>query len=216
MNPYEILGVKPGASQDEIKSAYRKLIKQYHPDQFGDNPLKNLAEEKMIEINEAYEALTKNSGNNNYNSNNYNNSSSSYNYNNSSSSYNYSNTSNASYDFQEIRRLIQSGNYAVAESRLNSVNSRTAEWHYLYGAVMLNKGWFDSALDHMTTAVNMDPNNFEYRQGLNSLRQRGNRYSNPYYRTTTTSNADLCNCCVNLWCLDTLCECTGGDLIGCC
>ncbi len=31
MNPYEILGVKPGASQDEIKSAYRKLIKQYHP-----------------------------------------------------------------------------------------------------------------------------------------------------------------------------------------
>ena len=70
MNPYEVLGIKPSASQDEIKSAYRKLIKQYHPDKFSDNPLKNLAEEKMIEINKAYETLTKNSGNNNYNSSN--------------------------------------------------------------------------------------------------------------------------------------------------
>lgn len=207
MNPYEVLGIKPGASQDEIKSAYRKLIKQYHPDKFIDNPLKNLAEEKMIEINEAYDALTKNSGNNNYNSSN------SSNYNNSSS---YNNSSNTSYEFQEIRRSIQSGNYAFAESKLNSITNRNAEWHYLYGAVMLNKGWFDSALQHMNTAVNMDPNNFEYRQGLNSLRQRSNSYSNPYYRTTNTNNADMCNCCLNLWCLDSLCECAGGDIIGCC
>jgi len=204
MNPYEVLGIKPGASQDEIKSAYRKLIKQYHPDKFIDNPLKNLAEEKMIEINQAYDSLTKNSGNTNYNSTS------------SSNSSNYNNSSNASYDFQEIRKLIQSGNYAFAENKLNSINNRNAEWHYLYATVLLNKGWFDSALEHMTTAVNMDPNNFEYRQGLNSLKQRSNSYSNPYFRTTNTNNADVCNCCMNLWCLDTLCECTGGDLIGCC
>ncbi|MCE5220289.1 MAG: DnaJ domain-containing protein [Clostridium sp.] len=201
MNPYEVLGIQPGASQDEIKSAYRKLIKQYHPDKFIDNPLKNLAEEKIIEINEAYDTLTKNSGKNNYNS---------------SNSSNYNNSSTTSYEFQEIRRLIQSGNYEVAENKLNSINNRNAEWHYLYGAVLLNKGWFDSALQHMNTAVNMDPNNFEYRQGLNSLRQRSNSYSNPYFRTTNTNNTDACNCCMNLWCLDTLCECTGGDLIGCC
>ena len=57
MNPYEVLGVKPGASQEEIKSAYRKLVKQYHPDQYGDNPLKNLAEEKLAEINKAYDMI---------------------------------------------------------------------------------------------------------------------------------------------------------------
>ena len=55
MNPYEVLGVKPGASQDEIKSAYRKLVKQYHPDHSVDNPLKDLAQAKLAEINKAYE-----------------------------------------------------------------------------------------------------------------------------------------------------------------
>ncbi|MDR3593265.1 J domain-containing protein [Clostridium sp.] len=200
MNPYEVLGVKPGASQDEIKSAYRKLIKQYHPDKFIDNPLKNLAEEKMAEINKAYEELTKNPNNN------------AYNYGGSNNSSNYGNSSNnySSYDFQEIRSFIQSGNYIAAESRLNSINNRNAEWHYLNGMVLLNKGWYDAALNEITAAVNMDPNNFEYRQGLNSLRQRGNNYSNPYYRTTNTRNSDMCDCCIQLWCLETLCDCAGG------
>jgi molecular chaperone DnaJ len=51
---YEVLGVKKGASDKEIKSAYRKLSKKYHPDiNPGDD-----AKEKMAEINEAYEILT--------------------------------------------------------------------------------------------------------------------------------------------------------------
>ena len=48
INPYEVLGIKEGASQDEIKRAYRELAKKYHPDQYGNNPLRNLAEETMI------------------------------------------------------------------------------------------------------------------------------------------------------------------------
>ena len=68
MNPYEVLGVKPGASQEEIKSAYRKLVKQYHPDQYVDNPLKDLAQEKLAEINKAYDMLKNGGGNSSYNS----------------------------------------------------------------------------------------------------------------------------------------------------
>jgi curved DNA-binding protein CbpA len=55
-DPWKVLGVRQGASQEEIKSAYRRLVKQYHPDRYADNPLKELAQEKLKQINEAYDA----------------------------------------------------------------------------------------------------------------------------------------------------------------
>ena len=61
-DPYKVLGIKHGASYDEIKKAYRELAKKYHPDRYQNNPLADLAEEKMREINEAYDELMKNSG----------------------------------------------------------------------------------------------------------------------------------------------------------
>ena len=58
-NPYEVLGLKPGASEAEIKAAYKELVKKYHPDKYQNNPLADLAQEKLQEINEAYDTLMK-------------------------------------------------------------------------------------------------------------------------------------------------------------
>ena len=63
-NPYKVLGIKEGASYDEIKRAYRELAKKYHPDRYQNNPLSDLADEKMREINEAYDTVMKNAGGN--------------------------------------------------------------------------------------------------------------------------------------------------------
>jgi molecular chaperone DnaJ len=55
---YEILGVRRGATDDEIKRSYRALVKKYHPDHYRDHPLQELSKVKMQEINEAYEVLS--------------------------------------------------------------------------------------------------------------------------------------------------------------
>ncbi|MBE7038156.1 MAG: molecular chaperone DnaJ, partial [Ruminococcaceae bacterium] len=60
-NPYEVLGIKEGASDEEIKKAYRELVKKYHPDKYVNNPLADLAAEKLKEVNDAYDTLTKGS-----------------------------------------------------------------------------------------------------------------------------------------------------------
>lgn len=216
MNPYEILGVKPGASQEEIKSAYRKLVKKYHPDHYRDNPLQDLAQKKLAEINEAYSMLT---NGNTSSGNSYSGGSSSYSNSNSyssGSSYsnNNGNSNNDSTLLSQVRIHLQRGDLQSAESLLSQVRIKNAEFYYLTGQCHVRRGWYDSALQNVRTACNMDPNNFEYRQTLNSLSNRGQQYSNPYYRTKS-NNDDLCSCCINLWCLDSLCECFGGDLVPC-
>lgn len=54
MNPYEVLGVREGADMNEIKAAYRRKAKEYHPDLHPEDPRAN---EKMQRVNEAYEML---------------------------------------------------------------------------------------------------------------------------------------------------------------
>lgn len=200
MNPYEVLGLKPGASEQEIKNAYRQLVKKYHPDQYNNNPLQELAKSKLTEINSAYDMLTR-SSNKNYNSNN--------------NSYSSNTGSHQVSDLAEARAQLSKKNYRAAWEILNGCNDKNAEWYFLTGVLQMNKGWYDSALNNIRIATNMNPNNTEYKNTLNQFQARSKSYSNPYYRTTSNS-VSACDCCFNLWCLDSLCECFGGDLIGCC
>jgi hypothetical protein len=110
---------------------------------------------------------------------------------------------------------IQRGNLSSAENTLNSISSRDAEWNYLMGLIHMRKGWNDSAFNYLRTACNMNPNNFEYRNTLNSLNNRNQSYRQSYYGRNGR-DSDMCNICLNLWCLDSICECFGGDLISCC
>ena len=112
-DPYSVLGISQSASDDEVKKAYRELARKYHPDNYQNNPLADLAEEKMKEINEAYDSITKmRSGGNRGNSGTYQNYSGGY------SQSSYSNYSGNDPSYGRIRNLINSGNLDAAEQML--------------------------------------------------------------------------------------------------
>lgn len=200
-DPYEVLGVSKNATDDQIKDAYRELARKYHPDNYTDNPLSDLAGEKMKEINEAYDAIvnerrrgsSKKSGSAGGNS------------------YNHTN-------FPEVRSLINQGRLEQAQEILDGVppQSRDAEWYFLNGTVLYRRGWFDQAYTSFATAVRMNPQNLEYRNAMNAAQRQSGQQYNPYRSYGSAGGCSGCDVCQGLICADCCCECMGGDLIRCC
>ncbi len=198
-DPYKILGVNPNASDDEIKKAYRELAKKYHPDNYVNNPLKDLADEKMKEINEAYDKIV-NDRKNGY-----------------SGSYSSSNSSNSSASFSRVRQLIINANYFDAENILNStpIESRNAEWNYLKGCIAMKRQYYTQAYSYLQRACMLDPQNTEYRQVFDQLQNAQTQYGG-FNTSRTGGDCSTCDMCSGLICADCCCECMGGDLIRCC
>lgn len=201
MNPYEVLGVPDGADEETVKKAYKELVKKYHPDKYVNNPLADLASEKLKEINKAYDIIMSGKA--------YSGSSHSGGY--SGGSYGGNSGSNPS--FQNVRMLIQARNLAAAERMLQDL-PKTAEWNYLMGVCYLQKGWYDAGINYIQTACNMEPSNLEYRSALNNFGQRNTTYRQ--YGNNGMGGMNTCDCCTNLCIADMCCECMGGDLISCC
>ena len=205
MNPYEVLGVPENATDEQVKEAYRALAKKYHPDRYQDNPLADLAEDKLAEINEAYDTIMKmrsgghsagygpgyGGGNNSgYNNGGYN--------------------GGGSYgaDYQQVRRNIDAGNLGTAEQILRQTGDRSAEWYFLNGVIASRKGWYDDAVSNLQAACNMEPSNFEYRQHLNALTRRNQQYQNNAMNRGYTNNDDLCCQALQCYiCADCCCDC---------
>ena len=209
-DPYKALGVNRSATDEEIKEAYRKLAKKYHPDQYSESPLKDLADEKMKEINEAYDAIVNERKNPQRSNNQWSGGNAGYN----------SVNQNASSDFNDVRNFIMTGRIADAEQILNGIpiDRRNAEWYFLKGSVLYRRGWVEEAKDHFTRACQMDPSNAEYAAAYNqAVNQRSGTYGG--YNPNMNANAGGCNscdACTGLLCADCCCECMGGDLIRCC
>lgn len=205
-DPYEVLGIDRNASKDDIKKAYRELAKKYHPDRYSDNPLNDLAEEKFREVKEAYDTLM-NGANDSFGS------SSSYNYNNSR----YSSSSSSS-EFTSVRSYIQVRRFQDAIRMLNGMSTKSGEWYYLMSVCLVGTGYTNQGFEYARTAVNMEPNNMEYRNHLTRLQNVQSGYQSRAYQYNRggAGGNDTCGCCTQLICADCLCECLGGDLISCC
>ena len=197
-DPYSVLGINKNASEEEIKNAYRELARKYHPDNYADNPLSDLAAEKMKEINDAYDMIMNGRR--------------------GSKSYNGNNGYSGNTAFPEVRSLINQGRLEQAQEVLDGVapQSRNAEWYFLNGTVLYRRGWFDQAYTSFATACRMEPTNPEYRTAFNNAQRQTASQYNPYRSYGNVGGCNGCDLCTNLLCADCCCECMGGDLIPCC
>ena len=203
----KVLGVSPSATDEEVKDAYRKLAKKYHPDQYADSPLAELAGEKMKEINEAYDTIVAQRKNRTAGGG-------------ASAGGDGNVRGSGRSGFSDVRSYIMAGRIADAEQLLNGVpvESRNAEWYFLKGSVLYRRGWLEEAKEHFTRACQMDPGNPEYQAALNqAMNQRSGVYGgyNPNMNTNV-GGCNTCDVCNSLICADCCCECMGGDLIPCC
>lgn len=208
-NPYRVLGIPEGASQEEIKKAYRKKAKEYHPDLHPDDPT---VTQKMSEVNEAYDMLMNPEKYARQQS--------------SSQGYGQSYGGYGSYggfgfddffggysrqekprgqagDSMDILRAIDAINtrrYDLALSILSNVAAadRNARWYYLSAVANMELGREVTALEHIQRAVQMDPGNEEYRRILAQLRQTGNTYrqtGRAYHMDTAQMQKFCCQLC---------------------
>lgn len=192
MDPYKVLGITPQTSDDDVKRAYRELARKYHPDNYVNNPLADLAEARMKEINEAYDMImNQRSGKSSSQQTGYN------------GAYQ-QNTANSGI-YGQIRSAITSGNLAMAEEMLARLPGRDAEWYFLMGTIYFRKGWYDEAQRCYTQACSMDPSNLEYKSALNNLNMGAN-----YGGYRPMSTVSTCDCCTQLICCNCLANCCCG------
>ena len=195
-DPYKVLGVSRDASDDEIKRAYRRLAKKYHPDV---NPGDTEAARKMQEINAAYEQIKNpekasqngqsQSGYGGYGSYGYDPFGGAWQRQNQQSSDSYQNSA-----YQYIRF----GRYQEALNTLNSSTVRDARWYYLSALANNGLGNRVTALEHIKRAVSMEPDNYEYLRFLQQMENGGTTYRRQAgnYRTWGMGASPLASLCL--------------------
>ncbi len=225
-DPYEVLGVSRNASEDEIKSAYRKLAKRYHPDL---HPGDEECAKKMNEINAAYEAIKNPQAQQSYGG-----GYSSTGGSNGSSSgwsdpfgfgfdpfgfgyqerrqYNTQYEARDSSEIQAALHYINAGAYAEALNVLSSVleADRDAKWYYCSARANYGQGNRVAAMEHIRRAVQLDPDNPDYQRFYQIVQSGGRVYTNTgaSHGFSTGFGSNLCYPMCMAWCLCN--SCLGG------
>lgn len=209
-DPYKILNVSPDASDEEVKKAYRDLARKYHPDNYHDNPLADLAQEKMKEINAAYEEIQRARGSSRSSGASY--GGAAYRPGYGGSSYGggtYGGSYSGSSVLQQVRMAIQQGDLNRADGLLNAVTQHDAEWNFLKGTLCYRRGWLDEAKRYFDLACQMEPGNPEYERACDMMEDGGYRPSG--YGPVTTADCGS-NTCGRLCMTALCCNLVGGGV----
>lgn len=178
-DPYQVLGISRGASDEEIKKAYRSLSRKYHPDANINNPNKDQAEEKFKQVQQAYDQIMKEkqqgTGYTNYGGN-YRDSDTGYG---GFGGYGRSTYQEENSRLQAAANYIQNGYYREALNVLNDMpySERNGRWYYYSAAANNYAGNTATALEHIRRAVELEPSNIQYRQFKQNLEYGGTWYT---------------------------------------
>ena len=203
-NPYEVLGVSEHADDEEIKKAYRRLSRLYHPDANINNPNKKEAEEKFKEVQQAYNAIM-----NKDTSAGFGGGSSYYGYGGSAygnrygSGFSQNTGGGTDSHYVAAANFIRNGRFREALHVLEEMPLRDGRWYYLAAIGMAGLGNIATAIDYARTAMEMEPDNMEYRQLYAKLSSTGNWYMNQrgFGMPVGTVSGTCCELCMlNLFC----------------
>ena len=225
-NPYQILGVSETASMDEVKKAYRKLSRIYHPDANINNPNKDQAEAKFKEIQAAYQQIVNEKENGGRTYGNYT-QSGSYGH---SSQGDYQQQTYSSFEeffgsfggfggytqnrqqsqdstlMQAAANYLRNGYYKEALNVLSSVPiaERNAKWYYYSAQANAGTGNNITAREHARTAVQLEPDNYVYQELVRRLESGEDWYTqrgSSYGRSSGGMSNLCCECLMfNLFC----------------
>lgn len=229
-DPYQVLGVSRDASTEEIKKAYRTLSRKYHPDANINNPNKAEAEEKFKQVQQAYKQIMEEKENGtssyssqgsyggSYGSGGYGGSYGNGGYGGNYGGYNYgSSTEDA--ELRAAANYLNNMRYQEAMCVLNNISRHNAQWYYLHAIANAGLGNNISAVQDAQTAVNMEPDNMQYRQLLSQLQGGGQWYTDMgqgygYER----AGGDMGKWCCECLAINALCNCCcyGGRGFYCC
>lgn len=195
-DPYYTLGIPSTATDDEVKQAYRKLAKKYHPDA---NPGNKQAEKKMQDINAAYDEIMRQRSDHSYGRTGYGSQGGYGSYNSYGQNRQYSSGGNSSY-FSAARNYISFGRNQEALNALSNIPSsqRNGEWYYLSAVANAQMGNRVQALTDIQTAVRLEPGNLEYQDFLDRLQNSGRNYTSRAGNYQTIDFGSTGNWCCSL------------------
>ena len=212
-NPFVVLGISENSTREEIQAAYQQLHDKYAKDRFleGEEGAKAARMYTQVEVayQDALDLLE-----------------------------NKSKAEEATFegvqDYSSVKAAIKNGDLSGAQKILDDITNRSADWHYWQAAIYYKKNWFDESKTQLKIALELDPNNSQYKDTYDKIEKEQNQ-SNPfnnnknaqqqqadYNRTYSQQQQDAasvngcCDCCSSLICADCCCEMMGGDLISCC
>ena len=146
-NPFEVLGLNAGASADDVRNAYRQLVKTCHPDKFLDADERKAAQEKMIALNLAYEEALKLTASRR------------------SAATNYNRELTVEEAIALADKMLRRDSPEAALRHLMRTKNRTGSWYAMQGHVLMVLEEYESAHQSYREAVRREPNNNVFRQG---------------------------------------------------